>query len=61
MWGSASDNARVYVSNNNFFNLALTQPDLRLVPNVKGATKAPVNPSGGLVAALDTWSGNIIW
>jgi len=45
MWGSASDNERVYVSNNNLFHLPLT--GLPLV----GASGVP---TGGMAAALDS-------
>lgn len=31
------------------------------VPSTPGATTPPTNPTGGLVAALDAWSGNILW
>jgi outer membrane protein assembly factor BamB len=55
MWGSASDNERVYVSNNNFFHLPLTG-----LPFVEaGPGGAP--PTGGMAAALDPWDGKILW
>ena len=61
MWGSASDNDRVYVSNNNFFHLPLDQSMLRGVPNTPGATAPPASANGGMVAALDALTGEIIW
>lgn len=51
MWGSASDNERVYVSNNNFFHKPLS----RWFPNANPA------PTGGMAAALDPFDGSILW
>jgi hypothetical protein len=55
--GSASDNNRVYVANNNFFSLTLDPTKLRGVPNTPGATSAPSTANGGMVAALVSGSG----
>jgi polyvinyl alcohol dehydrogenase (cytochrome) len=52
MWGSASDNERVYVANNNFFHKPLTD----LFPDA-GANA----PTGGVAAALDSWDGKVVW
>lgn len=61
MWGSASDNQRVYVANNNFGHLPLDLAALKAVPNQPGATSPPASANGGLAAALDAWSGDLIW
>lgn len=50
MWGSASDNERVYVSNNNFFHKPLS-PWVNQTPA----------PTGGMAAALDPFDGSILW
>lgn len=51
MWGSASDNERIYVSNNNFFHLPLSQ----------WFPSASTPPTGGMAAALDPFDGGILW
>jgi len=51
MWGSASDNERIYVNNNNFFHKPLSEW-------FPGANPPP---TGGMAAALDPWSGAILW
>jgi polyvinyl alcohol dehydrogenase (cytochrome) len=50
MWGSASDNKRVYVSINNFFHTPLGD-----------YTPASPTNSGGMIAALDAWDGTVLW
>ena len=61
MWGSAADDARAYVSNNNFFNAPLDLAALKAVPNIPGAVAPPLSATGGLVSALDLWQGDILW
>lgn len=56
-WGSASDNSRIYVANHNslFENIDLTK--LNAVPNTIGSTVAPNNTNGGIVAAIEAFTG----
>lgn len=62
MWGSASDNERVYVSNNNFWHAPLDQSALLGVPNTPGATIPPSpSPTGGLAAAMNAYDGTLLW
>lgn len=61
MWGSAADDARAYVSNNNFFNAPLDLAALKAVPNRPGAVAPPTTATGGLISALDLWNGTVLW
>lgn len=61
MFGSASDNERVYVSNSNSYHEQLNLTYLQAVPNAPGATSPPSNANGGFAAALDAFDGNILW
>ncbi|KIY99021.1 hypothetical protein MNEG_8939 [Monoraphidium neglectum] len=65
MWGSASDNKLVYVSNNNMYNTKVdfqgADAYLKPVPNVKGEKVAPASTNGGLCVALDAWDGTVRW
>jgi hypothetical protein len=60
-WGSASDNERVYVNNNNYGHATLdfsgADAYLKPVPNEAGATSPPASANGGLLSALDAWDG----
>jgi polyvinyl alcohol dehydrogenase (cytochrome) len=49
MWGSASDNERVYVSINNAFHAPLAD----FIPGSSA--------NGGMLAALDPWDGSVVW
>lgn len=60
-WGSASDGARIYVSNNNYNAVDFSLAGMRAVPNTPGATTAPARTNGGLAAALDAFDGRIVW
>ena len=55
MWGSSSDNSRVYVANNNGFHTTLDPVALNAVPAGSAAT------NGGMVAALNTFDGSLLW
>jgi hypothetical protein len=55
MWGSASDTARVYVSTNNFFHTTLDPVALNAVPAGSAVT------NGGMLAALSTFDGALLW
>jgi polyvinyl alcohol dehydrogenase (cytochrome) len=50
MWGSAADSRAVYVSVNNFFHTPLGS----FTPNTPTRT-------GGMIAALDSWDGSVLW
>lgn len=60
-WGSAADSSRIYVSNNNFNNVVIDLAAMRAVPNTAGATAAPKSTQGGIAAAVDAWSGKLLW
>ena len=57
-WGSAADDTRIYVANNNYLQLTLnvSSPDWH-VANAAVSTAA----NGGLAMALDSWNGSIVW
>jgi len=57
-WGSAADDTRIYVANNNYLQLTLnvSSPDWH-VANPAVSTAA----NGGLAMALDSWNGSIVW
>lgn len=56
-WGSAADETRIYVSNNNYLQLPLDTAALKAVA-VNGVVPATAN--GGLAMAIDSWTGAIV-
>eukprot|EP00882_Tetradesmus_deserticola_P022580 GHRQ01024505.1.p1 GENE.GHRQ01024505.1~~GHRQ01024505.1.p1 ORF type:complete len:423 (+),score=154.23 GHRQ01024505.1:137-1405(+) len=60
-WGSAADSQRVYVSNNNADSHTVDLTKMKAVPNVPGSTKPPTSTKGGLTAAVDAFTGELLW
>lgn len=52
-WGSASDNARVYVSNNNYHH--------NMTEMIKPAPGSNPSGNGGMLWALNAWDGSVAW
>lgn len=62
-WGSAADNSRIYVSNNNFLNVTVNLTRMNSVVNFPTTTNQlpPTSTDGGLAAAVDAYTGEILW
>jgi hypothetical protein len=60
-WGSAADNARIYVNNNNYYNLELNlTADMKPV-KLPGQLTAPTKTNGSIAVALNAWDGSFVW
>ncbi|WIA28036.1 hypothetical protein OEZ86_010622 [Tetradesmus obliquus] len=60
-WGSAADSQRIYVSNNNANGVSVDLTQMKAVPNTPGAAAPPASTKGGLAAAVDAFSGKLLW
>lgn len=60
-WGSAADSSRIYVTNNNYLNLAVDLTKMNAVPNQMGSNIVPTTTQGGLAAAVDAFDGTLAW
>jgi hypothetical protein len=62
-WGSAADNNRIYVANNNYLNVPADLTKIKSVVNFPTTTNQlpPTTTDGGLAAAVDAYTGEILW
>jgi polyvinyl alcohol dehydrogenase (cytochrome) len=62
-WGSAADNSRIYVANNNYLSVTADLTNLKSVVNFPTTTNQlpPTSTDGGLAAAVDAYTGEILW
>lgn len=62
-WGSAADNTRIYVSNNNYLSVNADLTKMKSVVNFPTTTNqlAPTSTDGGMAAAVDAYTGEILW
>lgn len=62
-WGSAADGSRIYVANNNYHNATINLKSMKPVVNFRTNTNQapPTSTNGGLAAAIDAYSGEIVW
>lgn len=62
-WGSAADNNRIYVANNNYLSINADLTTMKSVVNFPTTTnqRPPTSTDGGLAAAVDAYTGEILW
>lgn len=62
-WGSAADNARIYVSNNNYLSISTDLTGMKSVVNFPTKTnqRPPASTNGGVAAAVNAYDGTIEW
>jgi len=62
-WGSAADNNRIYVANNNYLNVPADLTSMKPVVNWIATTNQlpPTSTNGGMASAIDAYTGEILW
>jgi polyvinyl alcohol dehydrogenase (cytochrome) len=62
-WGSAADNTRIYVANNNYLSVNTDLTVMKSVVNFPAVTnqRPPTATDGGLAAAIDAYTGELLW